>query len=247
MSVTIVTGGGRGIGAACVRHLAVAGHAVAVNYRADLGSAAEVVSEVTAAGGRAVAIQADVTDPAAVEQLFRAAQDELGQVTGLVNNAGVTAHIGDLADTPVDVIDRVLDINLRGAVLCARQAAIVMSTSRGGGGGCIVNISSAAATLGSPHEYVHYAAAKAGVDALTVGLSKELAEDGIRVNAVAPGLVRTTIHADAGDAGRLERAKTRVPLGRPGEVDEIAAAVAWLFSPAASYVTGTVLRVSGGL
>jgi len=247
MSVTIVTGGGRGIGAACVRRLAAAGHAVAVNYRSDADSAARVVDEVTAGGGRAVAIQADITDAAQVEQLFAAAHSELGAPTGLVNNAGVTAHIGDLAETPVDVIRRVLDINLCGAILCARQAAIAMSTSRGGAGGLIVNISSAAATLGSPHEYVHYAAAKAGVDALTIGLSKELAAEGIRVNTVAPGLIRTTIHADAGDPDRLERVQSRVPMGHAGDVDDVASAVCWLFSEGATYLTGTVIRVSGGL
>jgi len=247
VSVTIVTGGSRGIGAACVRQLVRAGHAVAVNYRSDADAATRLVADVTAGGGRAVAIQADVSDPDQVEQLFATVQGELGPPTGLVNNAGLTAHIGDLADTPTDVVRRVLDVNLYGAILCARQAAITMSTTRGGAGGLIVNISSAAATLGSPHEYVHYAAAKAGIDALTTGLSKELADCGIRVNAVAPGLVRTTIHADAGDPGRLERAKDRVPLGRPGDVDDVASAVSWLFSDGASYLTGSIIRVAGGL
>lgn len=247
VSVTIVTGGGRGIGAACVRRLAADGHAVAVNYRSDSTAAAAVAEQVTNAGGRAVAVQADVTDPGDVERLFAVTNDALGEVTGLVNNAGATLHIGDLADTSPDVIRKVIDLNLFGAVLCARQAAIAMSSARGGAGGLIVNISSAAATLGSPHEYVHYAAAKAGVDALTNGLAKELATEGIRVNAVAPGLVRTTIHADAGDSGRLERAKDRVPLGEPGEPDDVAAAVAWLFSADARYLTGSVIRVAGGL
>ncbi|MBV9487684.1 MAG: SDR family oxidoreductase [Frankiaceae bacterium] len=247
MQVTIVTGGGRGIGAACVRRLAAAGHAVAVNYRSDEAAAAAVVQAVLDAGGRAVAIQADVTDGADLEQLFRTTHDELGPVTGLINNAGATAHIADLADTPVETVRSVIDLNLTAAVLCARQAAIVMSTRRGGGGGSIVNISSGAATLGSPHEYVHYAAAKAGIDTLTVGLAKELAGDGIRVNAVAPGLINTTIHADAGDAGRLDRAKDRVPMARAGEVDEVAPAVAWLLSAEATYITGAVIRVAGGL
>jgi glucose 1-dehydrogenase len=247
MTVTIVTGGGRGIGAACVRRLAAAGHAVAVNYRSDDAAAAKLVQEVADAGGRAMAIQADITDDADIEQLFARAHDELGPVTGLVNNAGATAHIADLADTPVDTIRAIIDLNLTAAVLCARQAAIVMSTKRGGSGGAIVNISSGAATIGSPHEYVHYAAAKAGIDTLTMGLAKELAGDGIRVNAVAPGLINTTIHADAGDAARLDRAKDRVPMGRPGEVDEVASAVAWLFSDDASYTTGAVIRIAGGL
>ena len=247
MDVTIVTGGSRGIGAACVRRLARRGHAVAVNYRADHESAAQLVAEVTSAGGRAVAVQADVRDHNDVARLFATVRDQLGEVTGLVNNAGATVHIGDLADTPVDVIRRVLDLNLYGAILCARQAALVMSTRRGGCGGAVVNISSAAATLGSPHEYVHYAAAKAGIEALTVGLSKELAGEGIRVNAVAPGLIRTTIHSDAGDPERVERAKDRVPIGHAGEVTDVAGPVDWLFSDDARYVTGAVLRVAGGL
>jgi glucose 1-dehydrogenase len=245
--VTIVTGGGRGIGAACALELGRAGHAVAVNYRADADAAARTVAAVTDASGVAIAICADVCEPPDIERLFDQTREVLGPVTGLVNNAGATAHIGDLADTPVETVRHVLDVNLYAAVLCARQAAIVMSTSRGGPGGVIVNISSGAATLGAPHEYVHYAAAKAGIDTLTVGLAKELASDGIRVNAVAPGLIRTTIHADAGDAGRLDRAKERVPLGRAGEVDEVAPAVGWLFSDAASYTTGAIIRIAGGL
>lgn len=171
----------------------------------------------------------------------------MGAVTGLVNNAGATLHIGDLADTPVAVVREVIDVNLVGAILCARRAAQQMSTSRGGAGGAIVSVSSAAATLGSPHEYVHYAAAKAGIDALTIGLSKELARDGIRVNAVAAGIVRTDIHAAAGDPDRADRAGGRVPLGRAGEPQEIAAAIGWLLGPEATYVTGAILRVTGGL
>ena len=152
-----------------------------------------------------------------------------------------------LADTLVEVVRRVLDVNLLGAVLCARRAAQVMSTSRGGPGGAIVNVSSAAATLGSPHEYVHYAAAKAGVDALTVGLAKELADQGVRVNAVAPGLVRTGIHAAAGDTHRLERVLSRIPIGRVGAPDDIAPAIGWLLGPDAGYVTGASIRIAGGL
>ncbi|MGN6751600.1 MAG: SDR family oxidoreductase [Intrasporangium sp.] len=244
--VTIVTGGGRGIGAATAVRLAKDGHEVAVNYLRDRDSAEDVVGAVRALGRRAVAVRGNVADEDDVEALFAAAA-ELGPVTGLVNNAGLTAHIGDLADTPVEMVRKVIDANLLGAVLCARRAAQVMSTSHGGPGGAIVNVSSSAATLGSAHEYVHYAAAKAGVDALTVGLAKELADQGVRVNGVAPGLVRTGIHAAAGEPGRIERVVGRIPMGRAGEPDEIAPAVSWLLGPDAGYVTGAIIRVAGGL
>lgn len=245
--ITIITGGSRGIGAETAVGLARAGHDVVVNYRDDEASAAKVVAAASAEGVRALAVKADVSQEVDVERMFDAASTELGQVTGLVNNAGLTAHVGDLADTPVDVVKRVLDVNLLGAVLCARRAVQVMSTQRGGSGGGIVNISSGAATLGSAHEYVHYAAAKAGVEALTIGLAKEVAADGIRVNAVAPGTIRTGIHAAAGDPGRPDRIAAIAPLGRAGEPGEIAAAICWLLSDEASYVTGAVLRVAGGL
>ncbi|WP_222195905.1 SDR family oxidoreductase [Modestobacter italicus] len=244
--VTVVTGGSRGIGAATAVHLARQGHDLVVGYRSGRAEAEDVVAAARDLGVRAVAVRADVVDPADVDALFAAAAD-LGPVTGLVANAGLTAHLGDLADTPVDVVRQVLDVNLLGVVLCVRRAAQVMSRRRGGPGGAIVTVSSSAATLGSAHEYVHYAAAKAGVDALTVGLAKELADDGVRVNAVAPGLVRTGIHAGAGDAGRLDRVTARVPMGRPGEPAEIAPAIAWLLSDEAAYCTGAVLRVAGGL
>jgi NAD(P)-dependent dehydrogenase (short-subunit alcohol dehydrogenase family) len=244
--VTIVTGGSRGIGAAAAVHLAGAGHDVVVGFRDGAAAAAAVVEAIEAVGARALAIRVDVTSAADVEDLFAAAAT-FGTVTGLVNSAGLTGFIGDLVDTPVEVITRVIGVNFLGVVLCARRAAQVMSTRRGGGGGAIVNISSAAATLGSAHEYVHYAGAKAAVDAFTMGLARELAGDGVRVNAVAPGLVRTGIHAGAGDPGRLDRLAGRVPLGRVGEPDEIAPAIAWLLGPEAGYVSGTVLRVAGGM
>ncbi|WP_299951698.1 SDR family oxidoreductase [uncultured Modestobacter sp.] len=244
--VTVVTGGSRGIGAATAVHLARQGHDLVVGYRSGRVEATEVAAAARDLGVRAVAVRADVVDPGDVDALFAAAAD-LGPVTGLVANAGLTAHLGDLADTPVDVVRQVLDVNLLGVVLCVRRAAQLMSRRRGGPGGAIVTVSSSAATLGSAHEYVHYAAAKAGVDALTVGLAKELADDGVRVNAVAPGLVRTGIHAGAGDAGRLDRVTARVPMGRPGEPAEIAPAIAWLLGDEAAYCTGAVLRVAGGL
>jgi glucose 1-dehydrogenase len=244
---TIITGASRGIGAATAIRLARAGHDLAISYQEDERSAKRIAAQVVSEGVRCVTVRADVACEEDVERLFAVTADELGVVTGLVNNAGLTAHVGDLADTPVDVVRRVIDVNFLGVVLCARRAAQIMSSRRGGGGGAIVNVSSAAATLGSAHEYVHYAAAKAAVDALTVGLAKELAGDGIRVNAVAPGIVRTGIHAAAGDPGRADRVATRVPLGRAGEPDEIAPAIAWLLSPESSYVTGAILRVAGGL
>ncbi|HEX3975676.1 MAG TPA: SDR family oxidoreductase [Solirubrobacteraceae bacterium] len=242
----VVTGGSRGIGAATVRALAGGGYDVALAYRQDDAAAERVVAQATDAGARCLAVQADVTREADVERLFGSAA-QLGPVAGLISNAGLTGHIGDLADTPVEIIRRVIDVNLVGAILCARRAAQVMSTARGGAGGAIVHISSAAATLGSPHEYVHYAAAKAGIEALTVGLAKELAAEGVRVNAVAPGIVDTEIHAAAGRPERAQTAAARVPLGRAAQAEEITPAILWLLSPEAAYTTGAVIRVAGGL
>jgi NAD(P)-dependent dehydrogenase (short-subunit alcohol dehydrogenase family) len=245
--VTVITGGTRGIGAATAVHLARAGHDLVLAYRRDDGGAERAAAEVQAAGARCVLAKADIASEQDVERLFSIAAGQLGTVTGVVNNAGATIHIGDLADTPVHVIRQVIDVNLLGVILCARQASKIMPKRRGGRGGAIVNVSSAASTLGSPHEYVHYAAAKAAVEAFTVGLAKELAADQIRVNAVAPGVIRTTIHAAAGDAGRPDRVAANIPLGRAGEPDEVAPAIAWLLGPEAAYVTGAVLRVAGGL
>jgi NAD(P)-dependent dehydrogenase (short-subunit alcohol dehydrogenase family) len=245
--VTIITGGTRGIGAATAIRLARAGHDLALVYRQDDSAARQAAAQVQAAGARCLLVKADITRQHDIERLFSVTADQLGTVTGVVSNAGATAHIGDLADTPVEVIRDVIDVNFLGVILCARQASKVMSIRRGGHGGAIVNISSAAATLGSPHEYVHYAAAKAAVEALTIGLAKELAPEQIRVNAVAPGTVRTRIHADAGDPGRPDRVARHIPLGRAGEPDDVAPAIAWLLGPEAAYITGAVLRIAGGL
>ncbi|MFG3280862.1 SDR family oxidoreductase [Streptomyces sp. NPDC048111] len=241
--VTIVTGGSRGIGAATCRRLAADGHDLAVGYVRDEAAAREVADAVRSAGARCVTVRADTSQEADVERLFDVAAEQLGPVTGLVNNAAVTGPLGRLADARTEDLRRVLDVNLLGALLACRRAARDFAA---GGGGAVVNVSSAAATLGSPGDYVHYAASKAAIDALTVGLSKELGPDRIRVNAVAPGVIDTDMHAAMGDPGRAARMAGAVPLGRPGEAAEVAAAIAWLLSPDASYTTGTILRVAGG-
>lgn len=242
----IVTGGSRGIGAAVARLAAQRGHAVCVNYKADSGAAEALVEEITGQGGRAIAQQADVADEAAVEALFARSEKDLGPVTALVNNAGITGRISRFEAVETETLRRVLDVNVLGLMLCARAAVRRMSPKHGGSGGVIVNISSAAVTLGSPGEYVWYAASKGAVDSLTIGLARELAREDIRVNAVAPGTVETEIHATGGDAGRVERISPNIPLGRAGSPEEIAGPVLWLFSEEARFVTGEILRVSGG-
>ncbi|GHB26883.1 oxidoreductase [Streptomyces viridiviolaceus] len=241
--ITVVTGGSRGVGAATCLRLAADGHDVAVGYVRDAAAAEAVAAGVREAGGRAVTVRVDTSSEADVDRLFDVAESGLGPVTGLVNNAAVTGPLGRLADSDTANLRRVLDVNLLGTLLCARRAAQLM-TARGSG--VIVNVSSGAATLGSPGEYVHYAATKAGVDALTLGLAKELGPDGVRVNGVAPGLVDTEMHAAMGDPDRARRMAPGIPLRRAGRAEEIAAAIAWLMSPDASYTTGAVLRVAGG-
>ncbi|MET1075352.1 MAG: SDR family oxidoreductase [Umezawaea sp.] len=240
--VTVVTGGSRGIGAATVRRLAAQGHHLAIGYRRAKPEADALVAQIQAAGGRAVAVRVDTTSADDVDGLFDTAASALGPVTGLVNNAGVTSPAGPLADLRVEDLRTVVDVNLVGALLCARRAARDLTE-----GGAIVNVSSAAATLGSPGEYVHYAAAKAAVDALTIGLAKELGPRGIRVNCVAPGTVRTDIHTVSGIPDRPDRMAAVIPLRRAGEPEDIAAAITWLLSPDAAFTTGAVLRVAGGL
>ncbi|OQQ14824.1 oxidoreductase [Streptomyces sp. M41(2017)] len=241
--VTIVTGGSRGIGAATCVRLAADGHDVVVGYVSDADAAERTASAVRETGGRCVTVRVDTSDETDVERLFATAEERLGPVTGLVNNAGVTGPLGRLADADPADLRRVLEVNVLGTLLCSRRAARSMTAL---GVGVIVNVSSAAATLGSPGEFVHYAASKAAVDALTTGLAKELGADGIRVNAVAPGMIDTEMHAAMGAPDRALRAAASIPLGRAGRAEEIAAAVAWLMSPDASYATGAVLRVSGG-
>jgi NAD(P)-dependent dehydrogenase (short-subunit alcohol dehydrogenase family) len=240
--MVIVTGASRGIGAAVARLAARRGYAVAVNYRSSPDAAHAVVREIEAAGGRAKAIQADVAHESDILKLFDEATRALGPVTALVNNAGITGGSGRVADLTAECLEDVIRLNVVGALLCAREAIRRMSTAMGGKGGAIVNISSVAATLGAPGEYVHYAASKGAIDTMTVGLAKELAAEGIRVNAVAPGLIDTEIH----EPGRVDRIVPQVPMRRIGTAEEVAEAVLYLLSDAAAYVTGTVLRVSGG-
>ncbi len=244
--VMIVTGGGRGIGAATARLAAARGYGVCVNYRSDEAAAEGVRRGIEAAGGRALAVQADVALEAEVARLFETVDRELGPVTALVNNAGLAGRVDRLDEAPSATIETVIAVNLLGTIWCSRAAIRRMSTRHGGGGGAIVNLSSGAATIGSPNEYVWYAAAKGGVDSFTLGLAKEVAGEGIRVNAVAPGFVRTDIHAASGLPDRLERDALKVPLARAAEPEEIAEAILWLLSEAASYTSGTVLRVAGG-
>jgi len=240
----IVTGASRGIGAAIARRAAADGWAVAVNFHRDADAAAMVVAEIKAAGGRALAVQADIARDEDIERLFATVERELGPVTGLVNNAGITGGLGTFGDTKPEVVEQVFRTNVLGLMQASRRALAAFRAH--GQGGVIVNISSTAATAGSPNEYVTYAASKAAVDTFTMGLGKEVAPEGIRVCGVAPGTTQTDIHATSGDAGRPARVASRIPMLRVGEPEEIAEAAVWLLSPAARYVTGTTLRVSGG-
>jgi NAD(P)-dependent dehydrogenase (short-subunit alcohol dehydrogenase family) len=242
----LVTGGSRGIGAATALACARAGFNVAVLFRARADEADRVVARCADVGAKATAVQADVSVEAHVIRAFDDATDRLGQVTAVVNNAGIVAPRSQVADLDLARIERVMRVNVVGAFLCAREAVRRMSTRLGGAGGSIVNISSRAAVLGSAGEYVDYAASKAAVDTLTVGLAREVAAEGIRVNAVRPGVVDTDIHASGGQPDRAHRMRDQIPLGRPGRAEEIAAAVVWLLSDDASYVTGAVLDVGGG-
>jgi NAD(P)-dependent dehydrogenase (short-subunit alcohol dehydrogenase family) len=246
LGTLIVTGASRGIGAATAALAATRGYAVAVNFSTGEVEAAAVVREIVANDGRAIAIQADIAREADIVHLFETAERELGPIKALVNNAAVTGGFARVEEVTSAALANVFAVNVSGAILCAREAVRRMSTRRGGTGGAIVNISSIAARTGSPGEWVHYAASKAAIDTFTIGLAREVATEGIRVNAVAPGLVETGLHAANGEPGRLQRLLGTIPMGRAGLPGEIAEGVLWLLSDAASFTTGTILEIGGG-
>jgi NAD(P)-dependent dehydrogenase (short-subunit alcohol dehydrogenase family) len=244
--VALITGGSRGIGAATARLAARQGWAVAVNYTRDAQAAQSVVASITAAGGTAIAVQADVADEAQVLAMFRTVDEQLGRLSALVNNAGVVDVPSRVEAMSVARWRRMFDINVIGSFICAREAVLRMGTKHGGAGGSIVNVSSAASRLGAAGQYVDYAAAKGAIDSMTLGLAREVAADGIRVNAVRPGLIETDIHASGGLPDRVRDLSHQVPMQRGGTADEVAEAIVWLMSPGASYTTATLMDVSGG-
>lgn len=244
--VLLVTGGSRGIGAATAVLAARKGYAVAVNYTRAEAAAQEVVATIRAGGGKAVAIHGDVADEQQVLALFREVDRQLGRLTALVNNAGIVDRPGRVDEMSLERLKRMFDINVIGSFLCAREAVKRMSTRHGGRGGAIVNVSSAAARLGAPGQYVDYAASKGAIDVMTIGLAKEVAAEGIRVNAVRPGLIETDIHASGGLPNRVRDLAHQVPMQRGGSAEEVAQAIVWLLSPEASYTTMSLVEVSGG-
>ena len=242
----IVTGGSRGIGAAIAKLLGANGYSVAVNYAQDEAAARGVLDHLTRAGSRAVGIQGDISREADILRLFEIAERELGPIRALVNNAAVTGTFARVEKVDAAALAHMLAVNVSGTILCSREAVRRMSTKRGGSGGAIVNISSIAARTGSAGEWVHYAASKGAVNTFTIGLAREVAAEGIRVNAVAPGLVDTQLHAANGEPGRLARLSPTIPMQRAATPDEIAQGVLWLLSDAASYTTGSILEIGGG-
>jgi NAD(P)-dependent dehydrogenase (short-subunit alcohol dehydrogenase family) len=244
--VILITGGGRGIGAATARLAARRGYAVCLNYRRNRTTAEGVVGEIQDGGGKAVAVAADVSSESDVIRLFDACDKALGPLTALVNNAAILELQMRVDEMDAARLQRVFSTNIVGPFLCAREAVRRMSTKHGGRGGAIVNVSSGASVLGSPGEYVDYAASKGALDTLTIGLAREVATEGIRVNAVRAGHIYTELHASGGEPNRIERVKSQVPMGRGGQPDEVAAAILWLLSDDASYTTGALLDVAGG-
>jgi NAD(P)-dependent dehydrogenase (short-subunit alcohol dehydrogenase family) len=242
----IVTGGSRGIGAATAKLLASTGWDVAISYRADADAAASVVAACERAGASALAVPADVASQSDVRRLFEAVDERLGRLGALVNNAGIVGQKARVDELTAERIERILAVNVTGPLLCAREAVRRMSSRYGGPGGVIVNVSSAAARLGSAGEYVDYAASKGAVDTMTIGLAAEVAREGIRVNGVRPGLIETGIHASGGQPDRLRAVAPTIPMGRPGTPEEIAVAIAWLCGDESSYVTGAIVDVTGG-
>ncbi|WP_313485356.1 SDR family oxidoreductase [Pseudescherichia sp.] len=246
MAIALVTGASRGIGRATALELAREGYSVAVNYRHNVDAATEVVNTIVAAGGRAFAVQADISDEAQVLAMFARIDEENAPLTALVNNAGILFTQSTVENLTAERINRVLATNVTGYFLCCREAVKRMSHRHGGKGGAIVNVSSAAARLGAPGEYVDYAASKGAVDTLTTGLSLEVAAQGIRVNGVRPGFIYTVMHADGGEPGRVDRVKSVLPMQRGGQPEEVAQAIVWLLSEKASYVTGSFIEMAGG-
>lgn len=245
-NVMLITGASQGIGAAVARGAAAQGYAVCVNYRHSAAKAQAVVDEIRRVGAKAISVQADVSSEREVASLFNAIDQQLGPVTALVNNAGVLEQQARLEDIETDRLQRIFATNVFGSFYCCRQAVRRMSRRHGGAGGTIVNVSSAASRLGSPGEYVDYAASKGAVDSLTTGLAREVAGEGIRVNAVRPGFIYTDMHASGGEPGRVDRIKASLPMGRGGQPEEVAEAILWLSSPASSYVTGSFMELAGG-
>lgn len=244
--VIVITGASRGIGAATARLAAARGYAVCVNYLKNQSAAEAVVDDIESAGGKAIAVAADVSAEAEVVNLFKTVNQQLGTVTALVNNAGILEAQMRVDDMDAARLNRIFAVNVTSCFLCAREAVRRMSSRHGGSGGAIVNVSSAAARLGSPGEYVDYAASKGAVDTLTIGLAREVATEGIRVNAVRPGIIYTDIHASGGEPGRVDRIKDSVPMKRGGRPEEVANAIMWLLSDEASYATGTFIDLAGG-
>lgn len=244
--IIVITGGSRGIGAATARLAASRGYNVCVNYHRNQTAAASIVGEIEAIGGKAIAVQADVSLESDVRNLFKIVDAQLGPITALVNNAGIVEKQMRVEDLDAARLDRILAVNVVGPFLCAREAVKRMSIKHGGRGGAIVNVSSAASRLGSAGEYVDYAASKGAIDTLTIGLSQEVAEEGIRVNAVRPAFIYTDMHADGGEPGRVDRIKETLPMKRGGDPTEVANAIIWLLSDEASYTTGTFIDMAGG-